>query len=36
VKESAVDILKELQRNAPEHETKLKEMKDKLIKAQSP
>ena len=35
VKESAVDILKELQKNAPEHETKLKEINDKLIKAQS-
>ena len=36
VKESAVDVLKELQKNAPENETKLKEIKDKLIKAQSP
>ncbi len=35
VKESAVDILEELQKNAPEHETKLKEINDKLIKAQS-
>jgi len=35
VKESAVDILKELQKNAPEHETKLKEINDKLLKAQS-
>jgi uncharacterized protein (UPF0332 family) len=33
VKESAVDILKELQKNAPENETKLKEIKDKLTKA---
>ena len=30
---SAVDILKELQKNAPEHETKLKEINDKLINA---
>jgi len=30
MKESAVDILKELQKNAPEHETKLKEIKDKM------
>ena len=36
VKESAGDVLKELQKNAPENETKLKEIKDKLIKAQSP
>jgi uncharacterized protein (UPF0332 family) len=35
VKESAVDILKELQKNAPEHEPKLKEITDKLIHAQS-
>jgi uncharacterized protein (UPF0332 family) len=35
VKESAVDILKELQKNAPEHEPKLKEINDKLINAQS-
>jgi uncharacterized protein (UPF0332 family) len=33
VKESAVDILEELQKNAPEHETKLKEINDKLINA---
>ena len=30
VKESAVDILEELQKNAPEHETKLKEIYDKM------
>jgi uncharacterized protein (UPF0332 family) len=30
MKESADDILKELQKNAPEHETKLKEIKDKM------
>jgi hypothetical protein len=30
VKESAVDILEELQKNVPEHETKLKEIKDKM------
>jgi predicted nucleotidyltransferase len=30
LKESAVDILIELQKNAPEHETKLKEIKDKM------
>ena len=30
---SAVDILKELQKKAPEHETKLKEINDKLINA---
>jgi uncharacterized protein (UPF0332 family) len=34
-KESAVDVLKELQKSVPEHETKLKEINDKLIKAQS-
>jgi uncharacterized protein (UPF0332 family) len=33
LKKSAVDILKELQKSAPEHETKLKEINDKLIKA---
>jgi predicted nucleotidyltransferase len=33
LKESAVDVLKELQKIAPEHETKLKEINDKLIKA---
>ena len=35
MKESAVDVLKELQKSAPEHETKLKEINDKLRKAQS-
>ena len=34
VKESAVDIIKELQKKAPELETKLDEINDKLIKAQ--
>ena len=33
VKESAVDILKELQKSAPEHETKLKEIASKLTEA---
>ena len=36
MKESAVDILKELHKNAPEHKTRLKEINDKMIKAQSP
>ena len=35
VKESAVDILEELQKNAPEHEIKLKKIQDKLNKAES-
>ena len=35
LKESAVEILKELKKNAPEHEKKLNEINDKLIKAQS-
>jgi uncharacterized protein (UPF0332 family) len=35
VKESAVDILEELQKNAPEHEIKLKKIHDKLNKAES-
>ena len=30
VKESAIDILEELRKNAPEHETKLKEIYDKM------
>jgi uncharacterized protein (UPF0332 family) len=34
VQESAVDILKELQKKAPENEDKLNELNNKLIKAQ--
>jgi hypothetical protein len=36
MQESAVDILKELQKNAPEHKTRLKEIKDKTLKARCP
>jgi uncharacterized protein (UPF0332 family) len=35
VKESAVDILEELQKNVPEHKIKLKDINDKLNKAKS-
>ncbi len=35
VKESAVDILEELQKKVPEHEDKLKKINNKLKKAQS-
>jgi len=35
VKESAFDILEELQKNVPEHKIKLKEINDKLINAES-
>ena len=35
LKESAVDIIKELQKKAPEHEDNLKKLNNKLIKAPS-